>query len=850
MGDRRVEAEPPAPDRTHAARSAPTGSARSSSVGVTDRALLRLQRSAGNAAVGSLFGPVVQRGVLGQLEYAFRGDEELTKRADTGDCDAIKALSDYGKLDDARRMKYVDTILGQSDLGWRDKRALFHLWGAYGDGVLTPARAHPDAWARSVGANADVGTIGPLASAKGQFTVEVRNLARGILNSNQAEVERQFDRLGADADGNVKKGLSDKDQARLAAQQRAAAQIASAQDYQRSLENTVIGYDIGGPQATATGPRVPITLRDAVGSQGKVTDTAPFIPPPEGAPSFQQVKQAYELASAVIRGQMTKWPALYSVVGGTIKPFSAATPELMAVAAGKPDEARTQLLTSLKATKANITKGQSEIGDPDLPLDLTTLHRRLMAGAGALPWGDPVYRPVVDAFVKGHNEQKAMEALGLTVLAALAFILAEFATGGMATFLVVAGVTASVGAAVDKIQDARTATALEGSAISDETRLIEEGKADEAVVDAALQTVFTVVDVALAAKTILGAGKAAAGLAELDKLAPAEKAARVEASVEEIGAAATVRASGQSVESLLAMVPAESRAAQSLKLVRGEIAVGTGIASAAGLKSAVEAGEALSKEWVELGSVEARAGRLEKMANEALPPGISTPIKVVIRPEAGFGAWKFNPTRFEITIPSGWLGARSETLMPTIVAKIHHETRHAEQYWLVARRLTAKNVSRADIIARTGLEGNVVDQAMLRPLLDGEAEAAAADKWITSIGDVGGQAKRTKVYQNLDRADANLAKAKEELTAVEKSGNPEAIRTARNNFEDEREVFDECYRAYRSLPEEVDAWGVEEAIESTLRMRAYAKGIAIGVGVGAGAGAAAGGVTYSLIDNK
>jgi hypothetical protein len=247
-----------------------------------------------------------------------------------------------------------------------------------------------------------------------------------------------------------------------------------------------------------------------------------------------------------------------------------------------------------------------------------------------------------------------------------------------------------------------------------------------------------------------------------------------------------------------------------------------------------------------MGSVEARAARLEKLANEALPPGISTPIKVVIKPEAGFGAWKFNPTRFEITIPSGWLGARSENLVGTIVAKVHHETRHAEQYWLVARRLTAKNVSKADIIARTGLESNVVDQAMLRPLLDGAPEAAAADKWITSIGDIGGQAKRTQVYQKLDQADANLLKAREELAAAERSGNQETIRTAKNNFEDEREVFDECYRAYRTLPEEVDAWGVEEKIESQLRMRHYAKGIAIGVATGG----AVGGATYSLIDRK
>src|SRR5690242_9133897 len=132
MRDRRAEAEPPSPDRTRSPiRSTSQGSTPSSLVGGTNCALLRLQRSAGNTAVGSMFGHVVQRGVLGQVEYAFRGDEELTKRADTGDCDAIKALSDYGKLDDARRMKYVDTILGQSDLGWRDKRALFHLWGAY-----------------------------------------------------------------------------------------------------------------------------------------------------------------------------------------------------------------------------------------------------------------------------------------------------------------------------------------------------------------------------------------------------------------------------------------------------------------------------------------------------------------------------------------------------------------------------------------------------------------------------------------------------------------------------------------------------------------------------------------------
>jgi len=787
--------------------------------------------------------------VLNAVDYAFRGDAYLIGKADGGDVDAIHAISDYKPLTDAQKMKYVGFVLGNGDLGWRDKNALLHIWETYGDGLIGAARANGDLWARSVKANTSLAAIGPFTNAASLFTIQVRQMARSTLDSNDAEITRQFERLGADENGMVKEGLNASDQARLAAMQKAAVQILAAQDYQKGLFPAVIGYeDTSEYAANPEHPHLePRTLADIAPEldQGIVV-TPPGYKTDPGSPTFEDLVGAYNVARAVVRGNMAKWPALYSVAGGVTKPDNSSSANMQSVA-GAPEDARKQLLAALKDTKSSITNAKAKIeGDPDLPLELTPLHERLMSGSGSIPWGDPVYRPIVEATVRDHNESEALQTLGLTAISGLAIVLAEFATGGLATFLLVGGVATGALATGQAIDKAVTASELQGAAISEDTRLIEEGKADEATVNAALQSVLTIIDLAVAAKAMAGIGKVAAtGVSELDKLAPAERVAKIEESVEQMGAAATLKGSGKSLDELLAMLPAESKAARALKLLPGEIAVETGVASAKAIKAGAEAAEGLAKEWTQLGTVEARINWLQQRVDAILREAGVPNAKIVPNPDLSVRRAFYNQAQHEISIGTWWFQEdRSIEEIMKLTGISLHEARHAEQWFLMARRLAAKSGT-AEQFARLGLPQDIEKLARSQPLFDTAAEASAADRWLDSIVSDTGRQLRKSAYAELDAAKRDLAEAQKAYTSAKDGGNPQAITDAKNTLEDKQVLFDAAYETYKKLPEEMDAFGVNEAIEARVRAWQNTR-MAMAVGVGVGVGAGVGGGAYEV----
>lgn len=803
--------------------------------------LLNLQRVAGNEAVTRMLAASraarlpVQRGVGTQLIDVFKSDETLVKEADAGDVDAIKAISDYGALTDERRVKYLGLVLGQGDLGWRDRRALVHLWSTFGN-VYSAAKNNADMWERSVKADGDeLVKIGEFAAKPMQFKIDIINLAQRILAANQVEIERQFSRLGADENGQVKGELGEVDVKRLEAQQKAAAQVLAAEDYRRGLRATVVGYAPPPPDSalgeTTKDLRVPVTL--AMVLDGVVT---PNQPPDEGAPPLEQVKHSYALAGAIMKGLYAQWPALYAAGVATEPGPSGTRPQgdkLESVASGSPAEARKALLDALKRVKANIVDAGPKVrGDPDLPFEMVPLHRRLTSGQdkGSLDWSTSPYKPVVEWAVRDYNEGQALQSLGLTTLAAAAFIFAEFATGGLATFALVLGAAASATAAGGAIDKAMSLAAVEDTSLSSDDRLIEEGQASAAMIDAYLQTIFAVIDLAAAAKAIGTAAKGASGLSDLDKLPRAEAAARVERSIDEVGAAATLRLSGKSADELIAIVGAEGRLAEALRLVpTGKIATATGVASEEALARAGKAANVLADDWAKLETVEARVSWLEARLNEELVKAGAPPIRVVPGPTGGaMGSLQFNPYQYEVGIPVGYfLNARTAEQIATLTALAYHEARHAEQWFLVARRLAYMGRPEAEIVTRTGLSEKIVKDAMARPLADG-AEAAAADKWLASFATKDGARLRDVAYRDMEAAEAAYKAAKKEYeeAAQRLLADPNAkgdLTALKNQLDDARVLRDATVEQYHLLPEEVDAYGVSNEIMKRAQARGAPK---------------------------
>jgi hypothetical protein len=171
--------------------------------------------------------------------------------------------------------------------------------------------------------------------------------------------------------------------------------------------------------------------------------------------------------------------------------------------------------------------------------------------------------------------------MGLATLAAAAFILAEFATAGMATAALVGfGVGLGAGEAIAAWQKALTMQTAEKATTGAGTELLASGQASMATFEAALATVMVFADALSGFKTV---GKALSGAVDKAALKAGTKAAKaiaeelaglagkapekalVERAVTELGAEQVMARTGKNAADLLAIVGEESPIAARLK---------------------------------------------------------------------------------------------------------------------------------------------------------------------------------------------------------------------------------------------------------------------------------------------
>lgn len=264
--------------------------------------------------------------------------------------------------------------------------------------------------------------------------------------------------------------------------------------------------------------------------------------PPMLAPSaeedfarWEDVNTQYEQASDILRGLVARQPALFPAMGqGTAAQIGTATPE----------QARALVGGSLRTVLTNIDQTLPKLDSGDLDWrDLNPIHAQLFAGAtsgnSGIPWDTSFNKWVAQQELDDHASRQFWISLGLGSLAAAAFVVANLATAGSATFFLTAAV--GVGAAGlqagmswEQYEDLATAS---NTTLSDERALITSGQASAALFQAALDTVFLFLDVyGVAAK---GASAAAREALEAGEKAVGERAGREAAELAERNASRT-----------------------------------------------------------------------------------------------------------------------------------------------------------------------------------------------------------------------------------------------------------------------------------------------------------------------
>ncbi|TFW32468.1 hypothetical protein [Massilia horti] len=149
---------------------------------------------------------------------------------------------------------------------------------------------------------------------------------------------------------------------------------------------------------------------------------------------------------------------------------------------------------------------------------------------------------------------------------------------------------------------------------------------------------------------------------------------------------------------------------------------------------------------------------------------------------------------------------------------IYHETRHAEQWYLIARR-QAETEGKASTILKT-FPPPVAKKAASQPLGASDCRRLCADQLYTSVWGAGSQSRNTTLH-NLGPQTKAYLEAKKAHEAATKSGDQAKIAQAAARLAATQQTYVATYAAYRALPEEADAWdcggrakkGIEDALK-------------------------------------
>ncbi len=496
---------------------------------------------------------------------------------------------------------------------------LYLVWNSLGD-LKGNATAHADLFAQSARLSPMLLNDPAWESIKSDFKDAVDAKVSANLENNRNYVMDEMKTLGISGGDTDDAPTPDQD-ASLLETQKLAEQASKAQKAKGMAQTIPVGTYLMVYGVSGGGP-MPTRAKVSYSPNG----------PPSGMTGYQvgegpefrkweDIDKEYKKADAALQKILSSNPAVYALVSGADEIGVQQGNTAHTVAGASPADARKQIKPAMVAVIGKIEDAAGKVGGDLDYRDFIPVHEQLMAGP---KFGDPISKAVIQHDVEGHETAKMLRSLGLGALSAAAFILAEFATAGMATFLLVAaGIGASATNAGLSIDDyMKKKTAADASSGNPALDIVNKEQADSALLAAVIDSVFVFLDgagavagglskgarasAALLEAAEAGLSKSAAhGLAEA--LAKGGEAARtaIEKSVTEVGVEGTVKASGKTADQLAEQVGKESELGKRI-VAAGETA------SKEGGKAAEELAGKLAK-FGELDKEE-----MAKVAREAL----------------------------------------------------------------------------------------------------------------------------------------------------------------------------------------------------------------------------------------
>jgi hypothetical protein len=414
----------------------------------------------------------------------------------------LKTATDEQKLAEIRRQLDSQGVFSPTAIGAWD------VWLSFGDRLRDMATANPRLWERQVKETpALIATSPVIKKWRDALKLDVETEVRRTLASNRDYVIKEMTKLGlagGPGGGPVAEATPEIDAA-TKENQKALELAAKAMEAKKLL----LGIQVGVEQSMSKHgmPRIihfrPKDKRDN--------------------PKWREAKEKWDLVQMFVSELMSRYPVVQSVI--SLYDAEGADPE-NAAEAGKlagdtskisPEWARKIMAITLKHSLQVIANAEGLVGTDLDYRDFEPVHARLIAmGAPAtsgVDWSQPFEKSILQKDVRQHGIDKIARSLGLGALSAAAFLLAEFATAGMATFFFVGvGVGIGAGQAAASWDQYADMAKMHKAGTRPEYGLISREQVDSAAFAAVLDTVFVFVDVAGAAGPLSKAGAAGRGL--------------------------------------------------------------------------------------------------------------------------------------------------------------------------------------------------------------------------------------------------------------------------------------------------------------------------------------------------
>ncbi len=481
------------------------------------------------AFTGGGLGPVQARGEITPGEPAAAGPVQRKEAPDTSapdqasplararqtrDIDDIQDVDDFGPASTNERLAFLGVLLAQDWVGPLDEAAIERIWAAFGPRVLDIASQHRDLWDQSIDRGSELDALPAVEATEAKFRADVCLLAHDILRRNEAHVLAEMEALNVTEDDAIDPAgsvIPEEDQEEhLAHLQWCAYELLAARHALDELRRVPVGYG---------------WITNEFGTHPVPAYFDPAQPPPDGHDAdvsaeihgagemhaWTEVKAHHDRLQAAIAILAGESPALYAPAA------QDDTVRLADMAAAPADEARQTMAATLRELLANIRATMPKLGGDLDDRDLAPLHERLFQGApgaSGTDWSNPLHQSIAREVVEGHENAQFWLSLGLGTAAAAAFVVAELATFGGATFFIAGGAGLAAGGAMaargwEQWDDLSTAA---NASTGEQGQIVSQAQADAALTSAVIDSAFAFLDLIPALQAVRAATAARHGI--------------------------------------------------------------------------------------------------------------------------------------------------------------------------------------------------------------------------------------------------------------------------------------------------------------------------------------------------